>query len=145
MCGTDADTTSLADEYEDLGRLFTDADRTPREVVRSVFDLKQAEVRVYFVLVEHRASTASQLAEILDRHYRHVARLLRGLHDTGLVKREEQVFDSGGKGYIYDPVPVDEAQQYLEDQLEEWVVYVRSEIEQFDSKIEAKSCSDGEN
>lgn len=145
MCDTETETesTPLADEYGDLSQLFKEPDRTSQEVVRSVFDLKHVEIRTYFTTVEHPHSSSGELAEKLDRHRRHISRSLRGLHDANLVKREKQTFDSGGTGYIYDPVPVEEAKQYLQTQLDEWVAHLQTEIETLDSEIEAEIASDG--
>jgi predicted transcriptional regulator len=142
MCDTEAD-SPLADSHDDLSQLFKDPDSTSQEVVRSVFDLKHVETRAYLALLERPHSSAQELADRLDRHRRHVARALRGLHDAGLVERERETFDTGGFGYAYDPVPADEAQQYLQEQLDEWVAHLRCEIADFDDHIESRIASDG--
>jgi predicted transcriptional regulator len=143
MCDSETDSTSLADTHADLSRLFQDPGRTSQEVVRSVFDLKQHETRAYLALVKQPNSTVTHIADALDRHQRHAARSLRGLHDAGLVEREQQNLDTGGQGYIYDPVPVKETKQYLQNQLDRWVAHLRSEIENFDTRIETETRSGG--
>ena len=146
MCDTEthaASAPSLADSHADLSQLFKDPDSTSQEVVRSVFDLKHVEARAYLVLLEHPHSSANELADELDRHRRYVSRMLHGAYEAGLVEREEQIFDSGGQGYIYDPVSVEEAKQYLQEQLDEWVAHLRAEIENLDSDIEDSLPSDG--
>lgn len=145
MCDTGPQTgaASTAEAHADLSQLFKDPDSTSQEVVRSVFGLRHVEARAYLALLENPHSSADELADELDRHRRYVSRMLRGAHDAGLVEREEHVFDTGGKGYIYDPVPAKEAKQYLQNQLDEWVAHLRSEIEDFDANVEAAIASDG--
>lgn len=145
MCDTDtdADSASLADEHADLSQLFEDPGHTSQEIVRSVFGLKQGEIRAYFALVEHPHSSVDPLADILDQHRRYVARSLRGLHNVGLAKREQRILDTGGQGYVYDPAPVDELKQYLQNQVDEWVTHLRAEIESLDGQIEVEVASDG--
>ena len=152
MCDSKNDSTSVADEYADLTQLFQNPDRASQEVVRSIFDIKLNEAHTYLVLLEHPNSKINYISDIVDRHSSHTARALRELHDAGLVKRTERNFETGGTGWIYTPVPVEEMKQYLQDQLDEWVAHVRNEIETFDSDIEAElacdggsdDCSDGE-
>ena len=146
MCDTETDAASapsLADSHADLSQLFKYPDSTSQEVVRSVFGLKHVEARAYLALLEHPHSSANEIAHELNHHRRYVSRMLRGAYDAGLVEREEQIFDSGGQGYIYDPVPVEEAKQYLKEQLNEWVAHLRAEIEDFDTDIEATLALDG--
>lgn len=143
MCDTDTDSASLADTHDDLSQLFKEPDSTSQEVVRSVFGLKHIETRAYLALLEYPHSSARELADVLDRHRRHIARSLRGLHDAGLVEREKQTFGTGGFGYIYDPVAVEDTKQYLQKQLDEWVASLRCEIERFDERIESEIASDG--
>lgn len=136
------DSPSVADTHADLSQLFKNPDSTSQEVVRSVFGLKHVETRAYLALLEHPQSSANDLAEELDRHRRHVARSLRGIHEAGLAERHKHIFDTGGKGYIYDPVPATEAKQYLQQQLTDWVAHLRTEIETFDTEIEAALASE---
>ena len=139
MADCKAESALLADSRADLSDLFEDPSRTSQEVVRSVFDLRQHETRAYLVLVEYPYSTVTEVAEVLDRHQRHVARSLRGLHNAGLVEREQRNLDTGGQGYVYDPVPIDEAKEYLRARLNRWVAHLRDEIEGFDSIVDKES------
>jgi predicted transcriptional regulator len=143
MCDSETDATSVADEYADLTQLFEDPNRTSQEVVRSVFDIKRNEAHTYLVLLEHPNSKISHLSDIVDQHSSHTARALRGLHDAGLVKRTKRNFETGGTGWIYTPVPVEEMKQYLQEQLDEWVAHLRNEIETLDSDIKAELACDG--
>jgi predicted transcriptional regulator len=143
MCDTETDTTSLADEYADLSQLFEDPSRASQEVVRSAFDIKLNEVQTYLVLLEHPNNKIGYISDIVGCHSSHTARALRGLHDAGLVTRSKQNFETGGTGWLYEPVPVEEMQQYLQDQLNEWVAHIRSEIETFDNDIKTKLACDG--
>ena len=145
MCETETGTesASLADLDPDLTRLFRNPNRTSQELVRAVFGLKQGEIRAYFALTAQPHISANHLADELDQHRRYAARSLRGLHDADLAEREQEILDTGGQGYVYDPVPVEQAQQYLHDQLNEWVAHLRAEIEALDSEIEAELACDG--
>jgi len=144
MSDTEADSASLADLHPDLSQLFAHPDKTSQEVVRAIFDLKQGEIRAYFALAKQPHSSTDQLADELDQHRRYVARSLRGLHDVNLAEREQRVLDSGGQGYVYDPAPVEDVKQYLNNQLDDWVAHLRHEINDFDEKIE-NSPSSGTN
>ena len=143
MCDSATEDTSLADEYADLTQLFENPNRTSQEVVRSVFDIKRNEAHTYLVLLEHPSSKINYLSDIVDRDRSHTARVLRGLHDAGLVKRKKRNFETGGTGWIYTPVPVEEMKQYLQKQLDEWVAHVRTEIETLDSDIKGELACDG--
>ena len=152
MCDSENDSTSVADEYADLTQLFQDPDRASQEVVRAIFDIKLNEAHTYLVLLEHPNSKVSFISDIVDQHSSHTARALRELHDAGLVERETRNFETGGQGYLYRPVPVEEMKQYLQTQLDEWVAHVQNEIETFDNDIKTElacdggldECSDGE-
>ena len=143
MADTEADSASLADFHPDLSQLFAQPDKTSQEVVRAIFGLKQGEIRAYFALIEQPHSSTDQLADVLDQHRRYVARSLRGLHEVSLAEREQQTLENGGQGYVYDPVPVEEMKQYLNDQLTEWTTHLRAEIETLESEIEAERASNG--
>lgn len=143
MADTEADSASLAGFQPDLSQLFAQPDKTSQEVVRAIFDLKQGEIRAYFALIEQPHSSTDQLADVLDQHRRYVARSLRGLHEVSLAKREHQILENGGQGYVYDPAPVEEMKQYLDAQLTEWTTHLRTEIEALESEIEAERASDG--
>ena len=133
MCETETDPASLADSHPHLSQLFD----APKEIVLRVFDLKEHETRAYLALLRYPDSSPDELSEVLDRHRRHVARSLRGLHEADLVKRERESFETGGVGYRYDPVPINEAQQYLQNQLDEWADSLQAEVEHFGETIQA--------
>jgi len=145
MSDTEDDTASLADLHPDLSQLFTHPDRTSQEVVRAIFDLKQGEIRAYFALTEQPHSSTDELANALDQHRRYVARSLRGLHDVNLAEREHQLLESGGRGYVYAPAPVEEMKRYLDNQLAEWTAHLRAEIDTLENEIEIEGelASDG--
>ena len=143
MSDTGTDSASLADLHPDLSQLFAQPDKTSQEVVRAIFDLKQGEIRAYFALTDQPHSSADQLADELDQHRRYVARSLRGLHEVSLAEREHQTLENGGQGYVYEPAPVEDMKQYLDDQLTEWATHLRAEIETLETEIEAELASDG--
>lgn len=138
MSDSEADSRPL-NSYTDLTELFRDPDDTAQKVVQSVFGLNRPETRAYLALVEYPHNTVKGVADVLDRHHSHVARSFRGLLEVGLVEREQRIFDNGGSGYIYEPVPVDEAQCYLQNQLDEWVEALQNEVERFDETVEAET------
>lgn len=143
MCDTGSDSASLADLHPDLSQLFPQPDKTSQEVVRAIFGLKQGEIRAYFALTDQPHSSTDQLADELDQHRRYVARSLRGLHEVSLAEREHQTLENGGRGYVYEPAPVEEMKQYLDDQLTEWTTHLRTEIETLETEIEAELAADG--
>ena len=143
MCDIESDSASLADLHPDLSQLFPQPDKTSQEVVRAIFGLKQGEIRAYFALTDQPHSSTDQLADELDQHRRYVARSLRGLHEVSLAEREHQILENGGRGYVYDPAPVEEMKQYLDDQLTEWATHLRAEIDTLEREIEAELAADG--
>ncbi|WP_049998753.1 helix-turn-helix domain-containing protein [Halococcus sediminicola] len=143
MCDTGSDSASLADLHPDLSQLFPQPNKTSQEVVRAIFGLKQGEIRAYFALTDQPHSSTDQLADELDQHRRYVARSLRGLHEVNLAEREHQTLENGGRGYVYEPAPVEEMKQYLDDQLTEWTTHLRAEIETLETEIEAELAADG--
>lgn len=144
MGDSDSNSTSVADEYADLTQLFEDPSRTSQEVVLSVFDIRANEAKTYLVLLEQSSARVDGVADIVDKDRSHTARALRRLHDAGLVNREKRHFeDTGGMGWVYSPVPIEEMQQYLQNQLDEWVSHLQSGIETFDNDIKADLACDG--
>lgn len=136
MCETEADgeSTSDADSPDDVSQLYQNPNNT-QEAILSVFGLKEAEVRAYVAVIEHPNSTVKRIADVLDRHRHHVSRSLRGLLETGLIDREKKYFETGGTGYVYTPIPAEEAKRYFQQQLASWIGDVHNEIERLDERI----------
>lgn len=136
MCETETDgkSTSVADSPDEVSQLYQNPTDT-QEAILSVFDLKEAEVRAYVAVIEHPDSTVKRIADVLDRHRHHVSRSLRGLLDTGLIDREKKNFETGGTGYVYTPIPAEEAKRYFQQQLVSWIDDVHGEIERLDERI----------
>jgi predicted transcriptional regulator len=142
MCDTRTGSAPSATTHDNLTELYQNP-TTEQEAIISVLGLSGSEIRAYIAVVEHPESTVEHLADVLDRHRRHVARSLRQLHDAGLVERTEKSFDAGGVGYIYSPIPVEEAEQYFQAQLQNWLDGVRDELENIDQRIGPETTSFG--
>jgi predicted transcriptional regulator len=108
---------------------------TEQEAIISVLKLSGTEIRAYVAVVEHPGSKVEHLADVLDRHRRHVSRSLRELHDAGLVKRREVSFEAGGVGHIYSPISEEKAEQYFQDRLQSWLDDVHDELENIDRRL----------
>ena len=133
------DTTPLAEQKE-ISEIFREPSPA-QEALLSVFDLQESHVRTYVAVVEHPHSKVSDIAEVVDRHRRHVAKSLRALFDADLVARESQTFDSGGVGYTYWPVAPDAVKSRFQNELREWLIDAQAEISKIDRRIEADSDS----
>jgi predicted transcriptional regulator len=142
MCDTRTGSTPSATTHDDLTELYQNP-TTEQEAIISVLGLSGTEIRAYVAVVEHPESKVKHLADVLDRHRRHVARSLRQLHDAGLVERTEKSFDAGGVGYIYSPIPEEEAEQYFQGELQNWLNSVRDELENIDRRIGSETTSFG--
>lgn len=134
MCDTRTEFASPATTYDNLTELYQNP-TAEQEAIISVLGLSGTEIRAYVAVVEHPESKVKHLADVLDRHRRHVARSLRQLHEAGLVERAERNFDAGGVGYIYSPIPVEEAEQYFQEELQNWLDSVRDELKTIDRRI----------
>jgi|AntDeeMetagen134_2_1112570.scaffolds.fasta_scaffold00979_4 predicted transcriptional regulator len=140
MCETekekDSESASIADCPDDVSQFYQNTDNT-QEAILSVFDLKEAEVRAYAAIIKYPDSTVKHIADdVLDRHRHHVSRVLRRLHETGLIKRRQKTFDNGGVGYIYSPIREEKAEQYFQNQLTGWLADLCSEINRLDGRID---------
>lgn len=138
MCETEkgGESGTIADRPDDVSQLYQNTNDT-QEAVLSVFGLKKAEVRAYAAIIKHPDSTVKHLADdVLDRHRHHVSRVLRRLHDAGLIKRRQETFDNGGVGYIYSPIQEEKAEQYFQNQLTGWLADLCCEIDRFDGRVD---------
>lgn len=142
MCDTRSESTPAATTRDDLSELYQNPS-TEQEAIISVLELSGAEIRAYVAVVEHPNSTVEHLANVLDRHRRHIRRTLAELHDGGLVERKEKAFSKGGTGHIYSPIPVEEVEQYFQEQLQNWLDSVRDELETIDHRLEEETNSFG--
>ena len=100
-------------------------------VMTCVFGIQPHETDTYLVLLEHPGSTASELADVLDRDRSNVNRSLTALLDHGLVKRNRRLLDSGGYVYQYTATPLDEAKEILHEAIDGWVDAVHEAIDEF--------------
>jgi predicted transcriptional regulator len=144
MCEADTDTNPvpLAESHDNLSNVFQNP-TTTQETILSVFDIGEAELRAYIALVEHPDSKVDHIADELNRHRRFVANSLRELHKTGLVEREKKVFESGGVGHVYSPLPVEEAESYFREHIQSWLADAHNEVKKFDRRIDPEISSFG--
>jgi predicted transcriptional regulator len=142
MCDAINETSSPAKTHDNLTDLYQNP-TTEQEAIISVLGLSGSEIRAYVAVVEHPDSKVKHLADVLDRHRRHVARSLRELHDAGLVKRREVSFEAGGVGHIYSPISEEKAEQYFQDQLQSWLDGVSDELENIDRRLREGTNSFG--
>ena len=116
----------------DIEDLVGDISPPFEHVLSCVFDVRDHESRAYLALLDHPASTVSELADVLDRDRSNVNRSLSTLREKGLVERRRRLLDSGGYVYQYTAIPVEEARRRLHDALDEWVGGVHAAIDEFD-------------
>lgn len=134
MCDTRSETSSPTKTHDNLTDLYQNP-TTEQEAIISVLELSGTEIRAYVAVVEHPGSKVEHLADVLNRHRRHVARSLRQLHDAGLVKRKEVNFEAGGVGHIYSPISEEKAEQYFQERLQSWLDVVGDELENIDRRF----------
>ena len=139
------DTTPLAEQKE-INEIFREPSPA-QEALLSVFNLQESHVRAYIAVVEHPESRVDDIAEVVDRHRRYVAKSLRALFDAGLVDREKMIFETGGVGHVYWPVAPEQVKSHFQNELREWLIDAQAEISKIDRRIEADSdalCSSSE-
>jgi predicted transcriptional regulator len=134
MCDTRSESAPPAKTHDNLTDLYQNP-TTEQEAIISVLGLSGTEIWAYVAVVEHPGSKVEHLADVLDRHRRHVARSLRELHDAGLVKRREVSFEAGGVGHIYSPISEEKAEQYFQNRLQSWLDGVSDELENIDRRF----------
>lgn len=121
----------MSDHQHDMQALLEDTDPDFQMVMTCVFDIQPHETNTYLELVDHPGSTASELADVLDRDRSNVNRSLTALLDHGLVERDRRLLDSGGYVYQYTAIPLDEAKSLLHDAIDAWVEDVHAAIDGF--------------
>lgn len=141
MCDTRSESTLSATSHDDLSELYQNPS-AEQEAILSVLGLSGTEIRAYVAVVEHPGSKVEDLADVLDRHRRHVARSLRKLHGANLVERTEKNFEAGGVGHIYSPISEEKAEQYFRDRLQSWLDDVQNELENIDRRLDLETDTD---
>lgn len=125
--------TPLADTKE-IPEIFREPS-PEQEVLLSVLGLDKSDIRAYVAVVENPHSKTSQIAEVLDRHRRYVSRSLRTLYDAGLIEREQRIFETGGRGYVYSPVASTDVEAHFRSKLRNWLTDACTEIRRIDRRI----------
>ncbi|GAA0464702.1 hypothetical protein MUK72_19260 (plasmid) [Halococcus dombrowskii] len=136
---TESDIAPLAEQKE-ISEIFREPSPA-QEALLSVFNLQESHIRAYVAVVEHPESRVDDIAEVVDRHRRYVAKSLRALFDAGLVNRERMTFDSGGVGHVYWPVAPEQVKSHFQNELREWLIDAQAEISKIDRRIETDTDS----
>lgn len=116
----------------DMRTLMESSDPEFNAVMTCVFGIQEHETRTYFALLGAPGSTATELAEDLDRDRSNVNRSLTALLEKGLVERQRRLLDSGGYVYQYTALPLPEAKALLREALDAWTERVHEVIESFE-------------
>ncbi len=106
---------------------------TVRDVLKCVFGLRDAEVDVYFRLLERGEATVYDLAEDLGRDRTTVQKALKSLVHAGLVDRRKETRPRGGYVYVYEPLPAEETKKVILRALDEWYEAVKAALEELDA------------
>lgn len=121
----------MTEQDRDMQTLLEDADPDFQMVMTCVFGIQPHETNTYLELLDHPGSTASELADVLDRDRSNVNRSLTALLDHGLVERNRRLLDSGGYVYQYTAIPLSDAQEILHEAVNTWVDDVHDAIDEF--------------
>jgi len=105
---------------------------TVRDVLKCVLGLRDAEVDVYFRLLELGEATVYDLAEDLNRDRTTIQKALKSLVHAGLVNRRKETRPRGGYVYVYEPIPFEEAKEIILRALDEWYEAVKAALEEVD-------------
>lgn len=111
------------------------------DILRVVFDMGVCERRIYDALTDHGHSSATELAEELDRHRSNVNRNLNELFQKGFVTRRRRILKSGGQMYQYSARPPQEVRTLLLAGLQEWIASARDQVDEF--AVETPTEPDG--
>jgi Predicted transcriptional regulator len=111
-------------------------------VLRTVFGLRPSEREAYLGLLRVPDSSASGVAEELDRDRSNVNRSLRTLQERGLAERRRVLLEDGGHVYRYTAAPLSEARDRMHATLTEWAEVAHDRIEEFGA--DAKTVSPAE-
>jgi predicted transcriptional regulator len=102
-----------------------------RNIMTGMFGLELPLMKLYLALLGHPGSTAPELAEIQNFARSTVSGRLNDLQDRGLACPAPREID-GTMAYEYVPRPLDEVQNAMHDQLEEWIEHAHQSVEEFD-------------
>ena len=109
--------------------LMTTTDPDFQRVMECVFGIQAHEVRVHFALQEAPGSTASELADDLDRDRSNINRSLSALHENGLIERQRRLLDGGGYIYQYFAIPVTDMKERMHAGVDAWAEDVHETID----------------
>jgi len=101
------------------------------DVMRCVFGIHEHETETYLCVLDAPDSTASELADALDRDRSNVSRSLATLRDKELVERRRKLLDGGGHVYCYVAEPLPAVRERLHDELDAWTGFVHDRIDDF--------------
>ena len=99
--------------------LFTKNFERPSDMLCCAFGLKNSEIDAYFSLIR-APKTVENIAADINRDRSTVQRVLKKLHEKGLVIRETCHIDRGGYYFTYKAVSTKEVRNQIMTQLDEW-------------------------
>ena len=90
------------------------------DVIRCIFKVKEYEMDMYLVLLEHPGSDVQEIADIMGKDRSAVQRSIKVLMNRGFVNREFKIKKSGGFKYIYRSIPLDDLKSRMRFELTIW-------------------------
>ncbi|MFQ6119343.1 MAG: helix-turn-helix domain-containing protein [Methanosarcinales archaeon] len=105
------------------------------DVMRCVFNIKENDIELYFLLLDHPDSTVKDLANIVGKERSGVHRSLKILRKKGLIKRAFRIIRKGGFTYIYNAIPLENAKKLMQNELKIWYTMMNELVEKFEKNI----------
>jgi len=102
------------------------------DVVRCIFKVKEYEMDLYLLLLEHPSSDVQEIADFMDKDRSAVQRSIKILMNRGFVNREFKIKKSGGFKYIYISIPLEELKSRMRFELTIWSQRMNELIASFD-------------
>lgn len=91
------------------------------DVVREVFGISSTELEVYRLLMDKEKATITDLHEELDRDRSVVTRHVNHLVEIGVVEKNSQVLEGGGRVNVYTPRSAGEIRRQFHLGLYAWL------------------------
>lgn len=134
MNSSDNENTESSNDYQTVEDLMMANEPDFDDVMRCVFKIKDYEIEVYFYLLDNPRSTITEISKFLKKDRSSFQRSLQALMEKGLITRKFRVLGSGGFTYIYSAIPIGEAKELMDRELNIWYDMMSKLVNKFEKR-----------
>ena len=103
---------------------------TLAELLRTVFDISDAELDICLCVMAGGAQTVRELADRTDYDRSVAARHLNHLVELGVLDKQRRLLEQGGHVYVYSPKPVETVRRSFKRQFLVWLGAATGRLEE---------------